>query len=82
MNDDVYYSRHLHPRLMEALADSPAVLLHGPRQCGKTTLARLVGDELGFAYYTFDDDVQRAAAQADPIGFVADLPESRSNSYC
>ena len=82
MNDNVYYSRHLRPRLMEALADSPAVLLHGPRQCGKTTLARLVGDELGFAYYTFDDDVQRAAAQADPIGFVADLPESRSNSYC
>ena len=60
---------------MEALADSPVVLIHGPRQCGKTTLARLVGDESGFAYFTFDDDVQRAAAQADPVGYLADLPE-------
>ncbi len=35
----------------------------------------MIGDELGFAYFTFDDDVQRAAALADPVGFVADLPE-------
>ena len=28
-----------------------------------------------FVYFTFDDDVQRAAAQADPVGYVADLPE-------
>jgi uncharacterized protein len=69
------YPRYVRPRLLEALVDSPVVLLHGPRQCGKTTLARMVGDELGFAYFTFDDDVQRAAAEADPVGFVADLPE-------
>ncbi len=57
------------------MADSPVVLIHGPRQCGKTTLARLVGDELGYSYFSFDDDVQRGAAQADPVGYVADLPE-------
>ena len=28
--------------LREALADTPAVLIHGPRQSGKTTLARLI----------------------------------------
>lgn len=75
MNAPDHYPRHLRPRLEEALGDSPVVLLHGPRQCGKTTLAREVGGELGFAYFTFDDDVQRAAANADPVGFVADLPE-------
>lgn len=69
------YPRFIRPRIMEALADSPVVLIHGPRQCGKTTLARLVGDAEGFVYLSFDDDVQRAAAQADPVGFVADLPE-------
>jgi hypothetical protein len=60
--------------LSEALADSPAVLIHGPRQCGKTTLARMVGEPMGYAYVTFDDDVARGAAEADPLGFVADLP--------
>lgn len=69
------YPRYAAPRLKEALADSPVVLIHGPRQCGKTTLARAVGDRLGYAYLTFDDDVVRASAEADPSGFVLDLPE-------
>ncbi|MFZ2417437.1 MAG: AAA family ATPase [Smithellaceae bacterium] len=44
------YPRYLQPRIMEALADSPVVLIHGPRQCGKTTLVRQVGDLEGFSY--------------------------------
>ncbi len=75
MKNSDLYPRYLQPRVIEALADSPVVLIHGPRQCGKTTLARQVGDLKGFMYLSFDDDVQRAAAQADPVGYVADLPE-------
>jgi len=67
--------RLVEARLREALDDSPVVLIHGPRQCGKTTLTQRVGRKLGFAYLSLDDDVSRAAAEADPMGFVADLPE-------
>ncbi|OIQ90419.1 hypothetical protein GALL_277040 [mine drainage metagenome] len=65
-------TRFIRPRLIEALADTPVVLVHGPRQCGKSTLAQTVK---GYAYITFDDAVQLAAAKADPVGFVADLPD-------
>lgn len=71
----VLYTRFIYPRLAEALADTPVVLVHGPRQCGKTTLARQVADASGYAYVSFDDDVLRASAQADPAGFVADFSE-------
>jgi hypothetical protein len=66
--------RLVEPRLHEALGDSPVVLLHGPRQSGKTTLAQGVGGRRGYAYLNLDDDVLRAGAEADPAGFVADLP--------
>ena len=61
--------------LLESLEDSPATLIHGPRQCGKTTLARMVGDSRGYDYVNFDNEAVRAAAISDPIGFVARLSE-------
>ncbi len=75
MTDTVLHPRFVLPRLTEALEDTPVVLIHGPRQCGKTTLARAVGEAAGYAYLSFDDDVLRASAHADPVGFVADLPD-------
>jgi uncharacterized protein len=70
MDDPALLPRHAAPLLIEALADSPVVLIHGPRQCGKTTLARMVGEIRGFRYLSFDDGVARAAAAADPAGFL------------
>ena len=74
---DEMASTNLHPRfavqqLTQALADTPVILVHGPRQCGKTTLARLVGDPLGYTYLTFDDPVILAAAREDPSGVILD----------
>lgn len=68
------FPRFLTPRLREALRDTPAVLIHGPRQSGKSTLARSVGESAGYGYLTFDDDATLLAAKADPTGFVARLP--------
>lgn len=64
--------RFARPRLVEMLADTPVVLLHGPRQCGKTTLAQTL---TGYTYTTFDDPVQLAAAKTDPVAFVSDLAD-------
>jgi predicted AAA+ superfamily ATPase len=75
MTDTPFYPRFVEPPLIEALADTPVVLIHGPRQCGKTTLAQMVGEKEGYTYLSFDNDVTLAAATADPLGFVADLPE-------
>ena len=66
--------RLLEPRLSAALADTPVALIHGARQSGKTTLARMVGEPRGYAYLSFDDDAVLQAASRDPIGFVGELP--------
>lgn len=69
----VQHPRFAQPRLEEALADSPVTLIHGPRQCGKTTLARTLEGQRGYAYLTFDDPTTLASAREDPAGFVANL---------
>ncbi len=40
MPTPIFYPRSAEERLTDALEDSPVVLIHGPRQCGKTTLAQ------------------------------------------
>lgn len=60
--------RHQLPLLDAALGDTPAVLINGPRQSGKTTLARQCAPDL--PYLSLDDATQLAAARADPQGYV------------
>ena len=70
-----WYERHIRARVSEALADTPATVVQGPRQSGKTTLAqssRAAGEVN--AYLSFDDDTVVDAALGDPAGFVAGLP--------
>ena len=69
------YHRQAFSSVQEALADSPVVLIHGPRQCGKTTLALQVAKQQGYHYLSFDVDDALLAAKADPVGFVRSLPE-------
>ncbi len=62
------------PRLLsrpiqDALEDTPAVLLTGARQTGKSTLAQQLVGRAG-TYRTLDDTVTLAAALEDPVGFL------------
>lgn len=66
------YPRGCQHRLREALTDTRVVLLSGPRQSGKTTLARQVATP-DMPYFTLDDATTLAAAQHDPVGFVRGL---------
>ena len=75
MPDAAQFPRLAEKSLADALADTPVVVVQGPRQCGKTTLALRVGGTLGFEYVNLDDDDSRRAAQDDPAGFVGRLPE-------
>jgi len=70
-----YIDRFIQPRIEESLQDSPVVLIHGPRRCGKTTLARHLGEAHGHVYISFDDEGVLSAAREDPVGFVTGLPE-------
>ena len=66
------YPRFAKHRVHEALADTRVVLVCGPRQSGKTTLARqIAGDDVPF--YTLDDSTVLESALADPVGFVRGL---------
>lgn len=73
MNDtSSLYPRLLKMRIAEAMADTPVVLVVGPRQAGKTTLVRQMADQ-GLRYLTLDDELTLLAAQEDPVGMIRNL---------
>lgn len=66
------YKRLVEHRVEKALADTPVVLLIGPRRVGKTTLVKKVS-ERDRQYLTLDDQAALSFATADPVGFVRGL---------
>ncbi len=64
--------RKAFPLVQTALADTRVVLISGPRQAGKTTLARMFSGR-DRPYITLDDVGTLSAAKADPIGFIRGL---------
>ncbi|NLT05280.1 MAG: ATP-binding protein [Solirubrobacterales bacterium] len=67
-----YVPRTLDRTVLEAMASARVVALLGPRQAGKSTLARrLATERLGADYVTLDDPPTLELAAADPAGFIA-----------
>lgn len=62
--------RHAEARVRTALRDTRIVALVGPRQSGKTALARRFTDDANRPFITLDDEQFRRFAQDDPIGFM------------
>jgi len=67
--------RAIEPELRDILSVSRAAAITGPRQAGKSTLARQL-QSAGVVpnYFTLDDEATRNAARADPDGFALSLP--------
>ena len=64
-----FYQRWQKSTLVKALKTRRVLLLNGPRQCGKTTLARQLVS-MQTAYRTLDDLALRELAETDPHDFV------------
>ena len=80
--------RHMTARVRISLQDTPAVLVNGPRQCGKTTLVKqfaqggapqnsnaplLQDTSEGMTYLTLDDPAVLETARIDPVGLLRQL---------
>ena len=68
-------TRHLEERIKELITGFPVVYLTGPRQSGKTTLARMAFPD--FKYLSLENPATRQEALEDPIGFLRQLEGAR-----
>lgn len=71
------FVRLIENKIQLALTDTPVVFLMGPRQAGKTTIAKHLGNE-NWMYLSFDDVEQMLFVKADPVGFIRNLPADKS----
>jgi len=71
------YQRFLQPLAEEILQEFRILYLTGPRQAGKTTLARALAAHAGMRYLTLDDQSVLAAAISDPHGLIRSLGPQR-----
>lgn len=77
MKDIRYLHRNITDKLLQALEDTPVVVLQGPRQSGKSTLVREISRRFtGAEYFTLDDPLLLSSAEADPAGFIGGLKNS------
>ena len=67
-------ARHAETQVRAALDDTRIVAIVGPRQSGKTTLARRIAGDDGRPFITLDDEQFRRFAEDDPAGFVRSQP--------
>lgn len=71
-NEPSVFPRAILPHVLEALKDTPVVLINGPRQAGKTTLVRQLAGA-NRRYLTLDDEITRLAAKEDPVGLIRSI---------
>ena len=71
------YKRSLRATILALLQEFRIVYMTGPRQAGKTTLARAIADDLDMGYITLDDQATFASVESDPHGFIRSVGSRR-----
>lgn len=66
-----WIQRDISERLKSLLRSFPAILVTGPRQCGKSSLLKRLFPD--FPYFTFDDPFQVLKAEGSPRQFIAEI---------
>jgi uncharacterized protein len=66
------FARYAETQVRRALRDTRVVAISGPRQAGKTTLARRFTRH-GLKFFTLDNQATLQAARSDPVTFVRDI---------
>ncbi len=67
------FKRNLQPRIEQLSANFPIIVILGVRQCGKSTLAKLVGD--GWKYYDLENPNHLERITSDPVLFFRENNE-------
>lgn len=65
--------RNIERQLEKSVKDFPSVTIYGPRQCGKTTIAKHMFPS--FSYANLEDANTRQLAKSDPYEFFTRFPE-------
>jgi len=60
-----------HNQLIAAYERSPVTALLGPRQCGKTTLAKMFGSSLNASYFDLESQVDLQRLQNPELALGA-----------
>jgi len=71
------YQRQIEQTLFDLLEDFRILYLTGPRQAGKTTLAKKIAARLNMKYVTLDDQAVLAAVNSDPHGYIRSLGDQK-----
>ena len=65
--------RHQHNKIIRLLKSFPVVVVTGPRQCGKSTVARMVAED--WAYFDLENPVHFDRIHDDPVLFFQEHSE-------
>jgi predicted AAA+ superfamily ATPase len=64
---------HLHEKIERTVSRNIITAILGPRQCGKTTISRLIGEQSQAVYFDLEDPVSIQSLKSSPMQLLSSL---------